>query len=87
MVNYSVPEIGCKNLPLYRFVDNKTDAAAGFVVTVYNIIGKSKKIGFQVLFKCKRIYGVAFVFSSFKICLKQIQYDFLPFHIGEQFWL
>ena len=57
----------------------------GFVVTVNNFIGKSKKIGFQMFFKCKRIYSVAFVFPGIKICLKQIQYDFIPVCKGEQF--
>lgn len=85
MVNYPVPEIGSKNLPLYRFVNYKTDATAGFVVAVHYFIGKSKQIGFKMLFKCKRIYGVAFVFPGIKICLKQIQYDFLPVCKGEQF--
>ena len=68
VVYYSVPKISSEYFALYGLVHNKTDTGFRFIVTRKHFICKSKQIGFQMLFKGKRMQRIAFVFSC-NICI------------------
>ncbi len=84
MMDNPVLEVGGKNLPLYRSVDNEADAGAGRIVPIKYVIHKMEQLLFKAPLKGQSIKGVALVFSGVKIGLKQVFQDLIGIMLREQ---